>query len=183
VVDLRLLTARDRNHQQLAAPSSGWIAFESWHSLTDCTITQDCAGRVVVGLNLTSNYNLTLPATPQIDVMTLGHSRWALVPMLGAPASKFALLGEVGKVVHASSRRFSSIKVTGSGKSASFVVGVSLAVDEVVVVATYHYHGNTGGILWTECNSSSQPKPMAHPSKVHQDLPRFRSLRTVNSSL
>jgi hypothetical protein len=78
-----------------SSAGNGWVAYESWHGVANGQYIKIPA---TVG-------TLTLPATPQVDTMTLGHSLWVIAPVL---PGGWVFVGEEHKLVAASRRRLKS---------------------------------------------------------------------------
>ena len=113
-----------------------WVAFEAYHALEACSgpDARNCSGFAI------GNATLRVPKCPQLSSDSLGHALWQVQPLLVAPSAAnvgadvafgFALLGELGKTVKLSSRRFTSLEVTTTTVEAV----VLLARGEAIVVA------------------------------------------------
>ena len=147
-----------------------WVVFEAWHALERCKgdATQCDDFRVVA-----SSKPLLLPACAQISDNALGHTFWQVQPLIVvSPTTSVALLGELGKIVKLSHRRFPELAVYPGGDRAITTGGllltaaVNLAVRESIVVAVLLVRVVAGiteqSVVRTTCNASRakvKPQP------------------------
>ena len=86
---------------EVGSAGLGWVAYDAWHGLANGKFVRIEA----------DTGNLTLPASPQLNEMRLGHSLWVIAPVL---PSGWVFLGEQNKLVAASRRRVKSWSVNAS---------------------------------------------------------------------
>ena len=142
-----------------------WVVFEAWHALERCkgNATQCDDFRVVA-----SSKPFLLPACAQISDNALGHTFWQVQPLfMVSPTTSVALLGEIGKIVKLSQRRFLELAVYQATTTGLVLTAtVNLAVRESIVVAVLLVRVVAGiteqSVVHTTCNASrvkAAPQP------------------------
>jgi hypothetical protein len=97
--------------------SGGWVAFEGWHGIAHGDF-----------LPIDTTGDIKIPASPQISVMTLGHSLWKVAPVL---SSGWVFLGEEDKLMGVSRRR----KLTWTVGATTLTLSLVAAPGETVKLA------------------------------------------------